>query len=338
MVNLSKEPWGTIDGREMTKYTMVRGDLSVSLINLGAAVQRIVYRGMDMIVSLPEAALYDKFRVACIGATVGRYAGRIADGKIVLDGKEYRLTQNPDGNHLHGGKKGFNTRIWNGEIVESGNGSVRFTLLSPDGEEGYPGSLMVSVTYSVTDDCGLCIEYEARSDKDTVLNLTNHCYFNPNGLGETFPEHRDDQPDNSDVALMIRADRVLECNEGGIPTGMMLPVDGTPFDFRDARRLKVDIQEFPGEPFSGYDHTFVLKPHDPFQPVAVAEGLKSGVRIEFLTDQPGAQLFSLGNPGSVFALEMQHYPDSPNHPAFPTTMLRAGEVFRSKTIYRFSNR
>ena len=326
MVSLSQEIWGKIGDEKITRYTLSGKDLSVSVINFGATVQRIVYRGMDMIISLPEAELYSRYSMACIGAVVGRYAGRVSGGKFCIDGRDYQLSRNRDGNHLHGGFNGLGSRIWTGESTENG---VRFSLLSPDGEEGYPGNLNVSVTYSIIDGSSLSIEYEAFCDMDTILNLTSHCYFGPNGV-DPAPPSQNNPPENRDVELMIRADRILALRDE-LPTGRLIPVDGTRFDFRSPERLSVRCGN------QGFDNTFVLSPHSPEQPVASARGLKSGVRIDCFTDQPGAQLFVLGASGDVFALETQHFPDSPNHPEFPDTILRAGDTFRSGTVYRFSH-
>ncbi len=332
MTTITRNSFGKISGREILRYTLSDDALSVSVMPYGASVQRIVYRGRDMILSLPEAELYPKFSAGCIGAVVGRYAGRIADGRFTLDGREYRLSRNQGGNHLHGGRHGFHTKRWSGGIAEDADGGVKFTLLSPDGDEGYPGNLRVSVTYRLTDGDCLAIAYEASCDRDTVLNLTNHCYFNPNGVDNSPPAlRRHDESDNRDIEMTIFADRVVELDRE-IPTGRLLPVEGTAFDFRALRRLADGADAS----FRGYDHTLLFSPHAPEQPVASARGMKSGVRIDCFTDQPAVQLFTMGNPGSLFAFETQHLPDSPNHPDFPSTVLKAGEVFRSETRYRFT--
>lgn len=336
MNRIIKEPWGRLsDGREIFRWTATGNRLSVSFINFGATVQDILYDGrlepLHLAASLPEAALYEKYAMGCIGATVGRYAGRIAGGRFLLDGHEVRLTRNQHGNHLHGGKHGLSTKVWEGAGFEDESGAgVTFTLLSPDGEEGYPGNLNVTVRYTVTADDCLRIAYRAVSDKDTVINLTNHTYFNPNGI---FPGKPHYYGDNRTVELTIHADAVLEL-DGQLPTGQLLSVDGTPFDFRSPKIVTRDMKQTK-ETEDGYDHTFVFSPHDPETPVASIDGTKSGIRIECLTDQPGAQLFTMGNPGFALALEAQHFPDSPNHPTFPSTLLRAGDEFRSETVYRF---
>ena len=333
---ITEENWGKISGnRNVKRYTISNGDLSVSVIDLGATVQRITYKGLDMVVSLPDPRLYEKFAKGCMGATVGRYAGRIAGGRFTIDGRAYQLTQNQNGNHLHGGENGLYTRLWDSSLIDGD--CIQFTLVSPDGEEGYPGNLNVSVIYVITDDNGLEITFKAVSDKDTIINLTNHSYFTSNGIDARFFKFR--QPpktDNRDVEFFINADQILELYDDGIPTGKRLPVDGTPFDFRTSRILASHMEGLPDKSLGGYDHTFVLNPHEPEQPVAIAKGLKSGVKIAFFTDQPAAQLFTMGNPGMAFAFETQHFPDSPNHPDFPSTLLRAGEPFRSRTIYQFS--
>ena len=191
--------------------------------------------------------------------------------------------------------------------------------------------------YRITDDNGLKITFNAVSDRDTIINLTNHSYFTPNGMDDqSFSFRKPPETDNRDVELFINADQVLEINDNGIPTGKLISVTDTPFDFRSPRKLAGDTDGVPCPFPGGYDHTFVLNPHRPEQPVAVAKGLKSGVRIAFYTDQPGAQLFTMGNPGTAFAFEAQHFPDSPNHPGFPDTILRAGDCFRSVTVYQFT--
>ena len=332
---VKEENWGRISGGRIAKrFTLSNGDLSVSLIDYGASVQRIVYRGMDMALSLPEASLYEKFRFGCIGATVGRYAGRVAEGRFCIDGTEYRLTRNHKGNHMHGGEQGFNTKLWEGRITD--NNRVQFTLISPDGEEGYPGNLEVSVTYSLSEGNRLEILFGAVSDRDTIINLTNHCYFNPNGIDTK--RHIFRKPpatDNRDTELFIEAERVLELGDNGLPTGKLLPVDDTSFDFRTQRPIAGGAYETPA---GGYDHTFALCGHNDEEPVAVAKGVKSGVSIGFFTDQPAVQLYTMGNPGNIFALEAQRFPDSPNHSEFPSAVLRAGEKYSGSIAYVFSYR
>lgn len=338
MLHISEESWGQAGGMAVTRTTLQNERLSVSVLDFGATVQKIVYEGKDLIFSLPDAALYERYHRACIGATVGRCAGRIANGRFRLNGCEVELSRNEDGHHLHGGFRGFHTRMWErtrAGVTDAGAG-LCLRLISPDGDEGYPGDLTVTAEFIVTEDDRLAITYTARvSGKTTVVSMTNHCYFNLNGM-----EPQPDAPplsdgDNRDIRLWLDADRVLEL-DGAIPTGRLLPVEGTPFDFREARplvRRKPDAQE-PDE--NGFDHTFVFRDPALSHPSVTAYSVRSGIRLECFTDQPGTQLFTMGNPGNAFALEPQHFPDSPHHPGFPSVELREGETRAAHIVYRFS--
>lgn len=334
---LTTETWGFIPNcGEVYKYTASGSRLTASFINFGATIQRITYDGIDIIFSMPDVEKYAKFSGGCMGATVGRYAGRIAGGAFEIDGIKYQLTRNQKGNHLHGGKHGFNTKLWCGAPFEADDESgVEFRMISPDGDEGYPGNLKVSVRFAVTIDDRLKISYRAETDKPTVLNLTNHCYFNLNGLlmGKSrFPKS---DGDNSDIELMLNADYITELSKS-IPTGRLIDVTDTPFDFRTPKIISRDVGKIKG--CDGYDHNFVFNNPTLDIPSATAFSHKSGLMMECFTDQPAAQLFTLGNPGSAFALETQHFPDSPNHPNFPNTVLRPNEVFESTTIYKFTKK
>jgi aldose 1-epimerase len=255
------------------------------------------------------------------GATVGRVANRIAGARFTLDGKEYKLTGN-----IHGGKRGFNKVLWKAEPLPAQN-AVRFSYLSVDGEEGYPGSLSVTVTYTVTSDNELRIDYEAKTDKPTPVNLTNHSYFNLAG------------PNSKSVL-----DHVLELNtqsytvfdKGLIPTGEIAPVAGTPLDFTKAKRIGDGIAEQKkagGK--TGYDHNFVLagKTGQLVQAAKLVEPV-SGRVMTVRTDQPGMQVYTAS--GNAICFETQHHPNSVNIPQFPSTILRPGETFRSTTIFAFS--
>lgn len=273
------------------------------------------------------------------GAIVGRYAGRIANGRCSIDGSEINLATNNGGNHLHGGVAGFDRTLWAASFSED---PARLSLshTSPDGDEGYPGELSVQVTYTLSDDA-LLVEYVATTDAPTILNLTQHTYFNLAGQ---------DGGDVLDHELQVRAESILEIDEGSIPTGSMLPLVGTPFDFREPKRIGRDIGEAHTqlELAKGYDHTFVLD-RDSGEPAIVYTDPASGRRLEIHTTQPGVQVYTAnyldgsieGKGGQVYdkhagiALETQHFPDSPNHPDFPSTVLRPGETFRSRTVYRF---
>lgn len=264
-----------------------------------------------------------------LGALIGRHANRIGGGKFSLNGVEYQLAQNNGANHLHGGSKGFDKRVWN--VVESTTEALHLEYFSEDGEENYPGNLKVEVKYSLDDDSALKIDYQAVSDRDTIVNLTNHSYFNLAGTGDILGHE-----------LMLNADAFTPVSEDLIPTGEILPVENTVMDFRTARPIAS----------GGYDHNFVLRDwdHGSIRSVARLREPLSGRVMEVLTTEPAIQFYS-GNffDGSVkgkggmalekyagLCLETQHFPDAPNHANFPTTVLRAGERYRQTTIYRFT--
>ena len=269
------------------------------------------------------------------GATVGRYANRIAGAKFTLDGVTYQLAANDGNNHLHGGIRSFSRVIWEAEPAETPEGvGVRFHRLSPDGEEGYPGNLDVTVLYLLTHDDELLIEYRATTDKPTVVNLTNHCYWNLAGAGVG---------DILEHVLMLEADYYLPVGPGLIPTGELAAVEGTPFDFREPTGIGARIDQVPG----GYDHCFVLRSQSGEPALAArVKDPSSGRTMEIRTTQPGIQLYTAnfldGGPTvggfgkhAAFCLETQHYPDSPNRPEFPSTVLRPGEEYHQVTVHRF---
>ncbi len=278
------------------------------------------------------------------GAVVGRYGNRIANGKFTLEGTEYTLALNNGPNSLHGGNIGFDKVVWDAEIV--GDNSVKFTYLAKDMEEGYPGNLTVNVTYTLTDDNEIVIDYEATTDKSTPVNLTQHAYFNLKGEGEgTILDHE----------LMINALRYTPVDATLIPTGELAPVDGTPFDFREAKRIGRDIEQtdeqlqFGG----GYDHNWVLNRTKGEGELELAARLyepTTGRVLEVFTTEPGMQFYCgnflrgnlNGKSGKPYVhrgglvLETQHFPDSPNQPSFPDTILKPGETLKSQTIFKFS--
>lgn len=276
------------------------------------------------------------------GNTTGRYANRIARGQFTLDGTTYKLAVNNGPNHLHGGLQALDKQNWTTETLETPEGSaVRFRHLSPDGAEGYPGNLHVTVTYTLTADNALRIDYEATTDKATVINLTNHSYFNLKGAGEG---------DVLGHVLRLHAARYTPGDEGLIPTGEILPVAGTPLDFRTPMAIGARWDLLPAS-LKGYDHNFVLNDWAPGKLVDCAELYEpaSGRRMRVRTTEPGVQVYTAihlkdvtgkggkaYNPAGAVCLETQHFPDSPNKPHFPTTVLRPGATFRSTTIYGFS--
>ncbi len=279
------------------------------------------------------------------GVIAGRYANRIAKGKFTLDGTEYTLATNNGANHLHGGLKGFDKKNWSAAILKDVNG-VRFTLTSPDGDEGYPGKLRAVVTYSVTEDNELRIDYEVSTDKPTVVNLTNHAYWNLAGAGEG---------DILSHELKLNAAKFTPVDDGSIPTGKIEPVAGSPMDFTKAKAIGKDFAKMTGTP-GGYDHNYVINhPKGRAGVISLAAEVrepKSGRVMKIFTTEPGVQFYTgnyldgtvTGKAGKVysknagFCLETQHFPDSPNEPEFPSAVLRPGKPYRSTTIHSFSTK
>jgi aldose 1-epimerase len=334
----------TEEGAAVDLYTLEnRAGMLVRIMTYGAAVTEIRVPDREghagnVVLGFDDLAQY---LAGCpyFGATVGRVANRIAQGRFTLDGVEYQLATNNGPNHLHGGLKGFDKVIWAAAPTAGAPApSVRFTYRSPDGEENYPGNLSCTVTFALTDDNGLRIEYSASTDKATPVNLTNHSYFNLAGPGTgTILDH----------VLMITADRYTPVDETLIPTGELVPVKGTPMDFTRPAAIGSRFDKVSG----GYDHNYVLNSGGSTAPVLAARVSepRSGRVMEVLTTEPGLQFYSgnfldgtLRGDGGVyrkncgFSLEAQHFPDSVNHPAFPSIILRPGEIYRQVTIYRFS--
>jgi aldose 1-epimerase len=317
------------------------------VIDYGAAIQSLKVpdkngKPLEMQQGYKTLEEYLKFG-SHFGAAVGRFANRIAKGKFTLDGKEYTLAINNPPNHLHGGPTGFGKRIWKSQIVKSDRGpAVKFTYHSKDGEEGFPGNLDVSLTYALNDNNEMSMIYEATTDKTTVVNLTNHSYWNLAGA---------DSGQVLDQTLMINADKVLDVDKTLIPTGKMNAVKGTPLDFTQPKPIGRDIAAVKKTgPADGYDHCYVLnkRPTRDFAPQLAARAMspKSGIAMEVSTTEPGVQLYianhfdgSAATAGApqhgAFCLETQHYPDSPNRPDFPTTTLKPGETYRQITIHKF---
>jgi aldose 1-epimerase len=352
--NMQKQAFGkTEEGQSVELYTLTNGNgIEARITNYGATLvslrvpdRNAKYADIVLGYDTLDGYIGDK---AYFGATVGRYSNRIAHGKFVLDGKTYTLPLNNGPNTLHGGLKGFNKHLWTAEDPgRDAAARLALTYVSRDGEEGFPGSLTVHVVYTLTDDNALKIAYSASTDKDTVLNLTNHSYFNLAGQG------------NGDILqqqLMLRADRFTPVDATLIPTGELRKVAGTPFNFAKptaiGARINQDDEQL--KIAKGYDHNWVLN-HDKagsLQSVAQAYDPGSGRVLEVLTTEPGLQFYTgnfldgtvRGKGGkayerrSAFCLETQHFPDSPNHPDFPSTVLKPGQKFESTTIYRFSTR
>jgi len=319
------------------------------LTNLGGRVLRLDVQdreGAPGDIVLGHDDPLDNFQgEAYYGALIGRYGNRIDGGVFELDGQTYRLATNNGENHLHGGPGGFHHVLWDAQLAEDGC-TLTLSYLSKDGEEGYPGNLSVEVVYTLTEQDELRIDYKATTDQATVFNPTHHSFFNLNGAGSGAV---------LDHILMINADRFTPVDVGLIPTGELQPVDGTPFDFRTPTAIGDRIgQDDPQLRYGGgYDHNWVLK--GGAEPVAFAAEVyapKTGRVMQVYTTEPGLQCYSgnfltgndVGKDGKPYAyrsalcLETQHYPDSPNHPSFPSTVLHPGDTFESTTIYRFSTR
>jgi aldose 1-epimerase len=337
----------TIDGQKTNLYLLKnKNGAEAAITNYGAHLISLSVpdkngKLTDVVLGFADIDGYKKALSAYYGATIGRYGNRIAKGHFVLDGKEYNLFINNKPNTLHGGKKGFNDEVW--EVSQSNDQSITMTYLSKDGEEGYPGNLKVKVTYELTDENAVKISYEASTDKNTVINLTNHSYFNLNGVGSgTILNH----------TLQLKAANYTPIDPTSIPTGEIAPVTGTPFDFTTASNIgsRINNTDTQLKNGSGYDHNFVLDKHDINTPIATATGDKSGIVLEVFTDEPGIQFYSgnfMGGGNTLlngktddhrtgFCLETQHFPDSPNRANFPSTELKPGESYKTETIYKFS--
>ncbi len=351
---LDKQPFGkTPDGQEVFLYTLKNaGGMKVTITNYGGTITSISVMDRnkkfgDVVLGFPNVEGYtQKLNTAYFGALIGRYGNRIAKGTFTLDGHEYHMPTNDGPNALHGGLHGFNSKVWEAKDVStSGEPALELHYLSRDGEEGFPGNLDVTVRYSLDAQNGLHIDYRATTDKDTVLNLTNHSYFNLAGAGsETVLQHK----------LMLDADRYTPVNSTLIPTGAIVSVAGTPFDFRKLTTIGTRINENNEQLkyAKGYDDNFVLNSPGQLGTVAArVEEPGSGRVLEVFTTQPGIQFYTgnfldgkMHGIGGVYryrsalCLETQHFPDSPNQPNFPSTVLHPGEQYHNTTIYRFSTK
>ena len=338
----------TRDGRAVEIYTLTNAH--------GAEMRVITYGGIITSLKVPDrAGHFDDIVLGFdtldgylkdppyFGAIVGRYGNRIARGQFTLDGKTYKLATNNGPNHLHGGVKGYDKVVWNAVPGDTADGvSVTLTRTSPDGEEGYPGNLQTSVRYTLTDKNELAIDYRATTDKATPVNLTQHSYFNL-------------AADSGDILgheLTIHASRYTPVDDTLIPTGELAPVQGTPFDFQQATAIgaRIGADNVQLKNGRGYDHNWVLnRTGAGLQPAARLVDPKSGRTLEVATTEPGLQFYSgnfldgsiTGKGGRVYkhrsglCLETQHYPDSPNHPNFPSAILQPGQTYSSKTVFTF---
>jgi aldose 1-epimerase len=340
---IKKEPFGIIDGKEVFLFTLSNNkSTTVEITNYGGIITSITTpdnKGniTDVVLGFNTLSEYQAEN-PFFGALVGRYGNRIADAKFTLNGKEYKLARNDGKNHLHGGIIGFNRVIWDAVEKKTDNGvAVKLTYLSKDGEEGYPGNLSVTVNYLLNDKNELVINYEAHTDKTTVVNLTQHSYFNLSGesSGNVLGHE-----------MLINADKYTAVNKELIPTGELKTVKDSALDFTKSKTIGSEIGNLP----NGYDHNYVLnKSKAELSLAAKVYEPTSGRGMEVYTTEPGVQFYSanfldgslIGKAGksynkhSGFCLETQHYPDSPNHPEFPSTELNPGETYKQETIYKF---
>jgi aldose 1-epimerase len=346
--SIERAPFGTHGGQALERFTLRSGGVEVEVGQYGGAILAIRVpdrdgRMGDVVLGFDRLEDYVADQ-AYFGALIGRYANRIGGARFSLDGREYALPVNDGANHLHGGPEGFHKRVWSAEpFSEEGSVGVRLSYVSPDGEQGYPGTLSVEVTYRLEGDGSLSIDYRARADRATPVNLTQHTYFNLTG---------DPSRDVLGHELRLDAERITPVDEGLIPTGELAPVEGTPFDFRAPTPIgaRIDAADAWLRQGGGYDHNFVLThPAGVLGRAAQVREPRSGRVLEVHTTEPGLQFYSgnyldgtvTGKGGAAygwrsgFCLEPQHFPDSPNQPSFPGTILRPGEKYTSRTVWRF---
>ncbi|AYL99024.1 aldose epimerase family protein [Mucilaginibacter celer] len=337
-----------VQGQQVKLFSLKnKNGATVAITNYGGRIVSLLVpdkdgKATDVVLGYDSLKSYQKKGEPYFGAIIGRYGNRIAKGQFTLEGKAYQLDINDGVNTLHGGFNGFYGKVFSAKQLSASQ--LELTYISKDGEGGYPGNLTATVVYTLSDDNALKIEYKATTDKTTIVNLTNHAYFNLNGAGsETI----------TDNVLQINADAFLPVNTTLIPTGVLQPVKGTPFDFTISKTIGKDINTADEQLKNGkgYDHNFVLNKHDLTTPVATVKSAVTGITMEVFTEEPGLQFYSGnfltgetkdgkgGKPyprRSAFCLETQHFPDAPNQPAFASTVLKPGQTYHTVTIYKFS--
>ena len=340
-MGVTEKVWGDADGKQVNLYTLRNKDGDVVTIsNYGGTVTSWIMPDKNgnrssIIIGFDSLNTYLQ-QPPYFGALIGRYGNRIGNAQFTLNDSVYHLAANNGRNTLHGGLKGFDKVVWDASIPDSTKPSITLSYLSKDGEEGFPGNLNVTVVYTLTDDDGLKIEYTATTDKPTPVNLTNHSYFNLTGnVSNTILDH----------SLMIDADNYTPVDTSLIPTGEIKTVKGTAFDFTSPKKIGLDIDQVPG----GYDHNFVLNKKDTsLDKVAVLTDSISGRQMEVYTTEPGLQFYTGNfldgkfinhdgnslNKHTALCMETQHFPDSPNKPDFPSTILKPGETYHSVTEYK----
>ena len=346
--SVTRKDFGTADGQPITLYTLSNAHgMTVSIMNYGARIVNLMVpdrngKEGDVVLGFDNLTGYlapENSKNPYFGATIGRYGNRIAKGRFSIDGKSYQVTLNDKTNTLHGGALGFDRRVWNAEVSSTNPPTIVFSRTSPDGEEGYPGTMKVSVRYTLTEKNQIKIYFTATTDKPTVVNLTHHSYFNLAGEGTILDEF-----------LTIDADAYTPVDATLIPTGEIKKVKGTPMDFTKPTAIGARIKDVGGDPV-GYDHNFVLRDSgEGVRKIATVEDPKSGRILTVSSDQPGLQFYSgnfldgtiTGKGGRTYpqygalCLEPQHFPDSPNEPKFASTVLKPGETYHSTIIYGFS--
>lgn len=343
-MSITEKPFGTFNNQAVTEYTLTNANgMQVSILNYGGTVTKIITKDKegkegDVILGYDSLAGYLQKSNPYFGCLVGRYGNRIAKGKFTLDGTTYTLAANNNGQSLHGGLMGYDKVMWKAE-KQTGDSCLKLSYLSKDGEEGYPGNLTVEVIYTLTANNALKIDYKATTDKATPINLTNHCYFNlSSGTDSTILDHE----------LMLTANKFTEVDSVLIPTGKLPDVINTPMDFTASKKISKDIDSVKG----GYDHNWVLnKKGNSLEMIATLYHRGSGRFMEVFTTEPGVQFYSgnfldgtLANTKNKqkyvlhagLCLETQHFPDGPNQPAFPNTILKPGEKYTHTSLYKFS--
>ena len=341
--------YANLDNKDVLLYKIGNEKLQVSITNFGARIVSLVVKDkdnkdVDVLLGYDTADEFIKNTNNFYGAVVGRFGNRIGKATFTLNGTAYQLEKNDGENSLHGGTNGVYNKVW--EVKSLSKDALTLEYVSPDGEAGYPGKVTMQVTYKVNNEGGLEIEYSGETDKETILNLTSHGYFNLNGEGDTTI---------LDHELWIDADKLTEVDSNLIPTGRSIAIKGTPFDFTSPKLIGADIdKQTPQLKYGlGYDHNFELNKKDGFAEVASLYAPKTGIEMKILTTEPGLQFYSgnfmkdadpKGKGGKAYpyraalCLETQHFPDAPNHENFASTTLRPGEKYSTKTEYRFSVR
>ena len=338
---IDSAPYDTIvDGKKVGLYTISNGRIGAQITNYGGFIVSLFAPDRNgeyanIVTSYPSIRQYMRYNLGMVGPALGRYANRIANASFSLDGQTYNLTRNNGLNILHGGNKGFDHRVW--DVKEVSQSKLVLTCTLADGDDGFPGNLTTVLSFSISDDDGLVISYQATTDKPTVVNLSHHAYFNLNGAG------------NGDILghqLTINADKITETDRNGIPSGKLIGVEGTPYDFRSPVTLgdrQIAMQgfgwgqrpEIPEGKVMQYDNNFCLNhsADNLIEKVATLYSPQSGRVMEVWNNHPGMQLYTGAR--RAIALESQMYPDSPNHPDFPSTTLRPGQTYSHTIIYRF---